>query len=231
MSKRQWRRTASPRAFARIGLRRRGNLRGERSDGGYVKRFFAENGKRWLSGVILSWRAGGWRYWAAIRRSPRVCCFSGVSKYGDGGSADKPDNIPAAEKFAAENKNTYGALASWNWRSGLLNKNEQKAEADLQRGLAATSDENLKAVINLRLARVRLAEAEADAALKTLDAVEAKDGRPLSLICAAKRCWAGSDKKARCNTGVNSDFYPGVEEMMRMKINNLCHLRGTRYST
>lgn len=42
----------------------------------------------------------------------------------------------------------------------------------MQQGLAATSDENLKAVINLRLARVQLQLKQADAALKTLDAVK-----------------------------------------------------------
>ncbi len=37
-----------------------------------------------------------------------------------------------------------------NWRSSLWIRMNLKAEAQLQQGLAATSDENLKAVINLR---------------------------------------------------------------------------------
>lgn len=51
-----------------------------------IKRFFAENGKALAVGVIFrGWRAG----WLALLEQPsdgvRACCFSGVSKCGDGG--------------------------------------------------------------------------------------------------------------------------------------------------
>jgi predicted negative regulator of RcsB-dependent stress response len=54
--------------------------------------------------------------------------------------------------------------------------------------LAATSDENLKAVINLRLARVQVQLKQADTALKTLETIKAKGGWPLLPICVVKRC-------------------------------------------
>ena len=78
-----------------------------------VKRFFAENGKALAVGVILGVGAliGG-RYWNSHQvdsaRSASLAYQNAVTAVSEG----KPDSIPAAEKFAAENKNTYGALAS-----------------------------------------------------------------------------------------------------------------------
>ncbi|WP_148180631.1 YfgM family protein, partial [Klebsiella pneumoniae] len=55
----------------------------------------------------------------------------------------------------------------------FVDKNDlQNAEKQLQQGLAAASDDNLKSVINMRLARVQLQLKQPDAALKTLDAVK-----------------------------------------------------------
>ncbi|WP_459583859.1 tetratricopeptide repeat protein, partial [Enterobacter hormaechei] len=62
-------------------------------------------------------------------------------------SAGKADSIPAAEKFAAPNKNTYDALASLELAQQFVDQNElEKPGSQLQQGLAATSDDNLKAV-------------------------------------------------------------------------------------
>lgn len=117
-------------------------------------------------------------------------------------SADKPDSIPAAEKFAAENKNTYGALASMELAQQFVDKNElKKAEAQLQQGLAATSDENLKAVINLRLARVQLQLKQADAALKTLDAVKGEGWTAIVADLRGEALLSKGDKKARAAHG------------------------------
>lgn len=88
-----------------------------------VKRFFAENGKALAVGVILGVGALiGWRYWNSHQvdsaRSASLAYQNAVTAVSEG----KPDSIPAAEKFAAENKNTYGAWLLWNLRSNLLTK-------------------------------------------------------------------------------------------------------------
>jgi hypothetical protein len=44
----------------------------------------------------------------------------------------------------------------WKWRSSLLIRTNWIKPAQLSQGLAAASDENLKAVINLRLARIQV---------------------------------------------------------------------------
>ena len=179
-----------------------------------VKRFFAENGKALAVGVILGVGALiGWRYWNSYQNA--------VTAVSEG----KPDSIPAAEKFAAENKNTYGALASLELAQQFVDKNElEKAAAQLQQGLADTSDENLKAVINLRLARVQVQLKQADAALKTLDTIKGEGWAAIVADLRGEALLSKGDKqgaRSAWEAGVKSDVTPALSEMMQMKINNL----------
>ena len=94
-----------------------------------VERFFAENGKALAVGVILGVGALiGWRYWNSHQvdsaRSASLAYQNAVTAVSEG----KPDSIPAAEKFAAENKNTYGALASLELAQQFVDKNELEKE-------------------------------------------------------------------------------------------------------
>ncbi len=181
-----------------------------------VKRFFAENGKALAVGVILGVGALiGWRYSASLAYQNAVTAVS----------EGKPDSIPAAEKFAAENKNTYGALASLELAQQFVDKNElEKAAAQLQQGLADTSDENLKAVINLRLARVQVQLKQADAALKTLDTIKGEGWAAIVADLRGEALLSKGDKqgaRSAWEAGVKSDVTPALSEMMQMKINNL----------
>ncbi|CDW59773.1 tRNA-synt His and TPR 21 and HGTP anticodon domai n containing protein [Trichuris trichiura] len=191
-----------------------------------VKRFFAENGKALAVGVILGVGALiGWRYWNSHQvdsaRSASLAYQNAVTAVSEG----KPDSIPAAEKFAAENKNTYGALASLELAQQFVDKNElEKAAAQLQQGLADTSDENLKAVINLRLARVQVQLKQADAALKTLDTIKGEGWAAIVADLRGEALLSKGDKqgaRSAWEAGVKSDVTPALSEMMQMKINNL----------
>ncbi|QLM07273.1 YfgM family protein [Escherichia fergusonii] len=191
-----------------------------------VKRFFAENGKALAVGVILGVGALiGWRYWNSHQvetaRSASLAYQNAVTE----ASAGKPEGIVVAEKFVTENKNTYGALASLELAQQFVDKNElQKAEAQLQQGLTATSDENLKAVINLRLARVQVQLKQADAALKILDTIKGEGWAAIVADLRGEALLSKGDKqgaRSAWEAGVKSDASPALSEMMRMKINNL----------
>ena len=173
-----------------------------------VKRFFAENGKALAVGVILGVGAQiGWRYWNSHQvdsaRSASLAYQNAVTAVSEG----KPDSIPAAEKFAAENKNTYGALASLELAQQFVDKNElEKAAAQLQQGLADTSDENLKAVIN------------------PLDAIKGEGWAAIVADLRGEALLSKGDKqgaRSAWEAGVKSDVTPALSEMMQMKINNL----------
>ena len=140
-------------------------------------------------------------------------------------SAGKAEDLSAAEKFAADNKNTYGALASMELAQQFVDQNQlEKAAAQLQQGLAATSDENLKAVITLRLARVQVQLKQADTALKTLESVKGEGWAAIVADLRGEALLSKGDKqgaRSAWEAGVKSNASPALSEMMQMKINNL----------
>jgi len=191
-----------------------------------VKRFFAENGKALAIGVVLGIGAlVGWRYWtshqAESAREASLAYQTAVTAI----SADKPQTLTAVEKFAAENQNTYGALASLEAAQQYVDKNDlAKAEANLQQGLKNTSDENLQALINLRLARIQVQQKQTDAALKTLDAIKGEGWVAIVADLRGEALLSKGDKQGARNAwskGVESNSSPALREMMQMKINNL----------
>jgi len=191
-----------------------------------VKRFFAENGKALAIGVVLGIGAlVGWRYWtshqAESAREASLAYQTAVTAI----SADKPQTLTAVEKFAAENQNTYGALASLEAAQQYVDKNElAKAEANLQQGLKNTSDENLQALINLRLARIQVQQKQTDAALKTLDAIKGEGWVAIVADLRGEALLSKGDKQGARDAwskGVESNSSPALREMMQMKINNL----------
>nr|WP_245397202.1 YfgM family protein [Citrobacter rodentium] len=191
-----------------------------------IKRFFAENGKALAVGVILGVGALiGWRYWTSHQtesaRSASLSYQNVVSSL----NAGKAENLTTAEKFAAENKNTYGALASMELAQQFVERSQlDKAVAQLQQGLAATSDENLKAVISLRLARVQVQLKQADTALKTLDTIKGEGWAAIVADLRGEALLSKGDKqgaRSAWEAGVNSKASPALSEMLQMKINNL----------
>jgi len=191
-----------------------------------VRRFFAENGKALAIGVVLGIGAlVGWRYWTGHQDDSVRTSSLTYEKAVSGIRADKPETLTAVEKFAAENQNTYGALASLELAQQFVDKNDlAKAEANLQQGLKNTRDENLQALINLRLARVQVQQKQADAALKTLDAIKGEGWVAVVADLRGEALLSKGDKQGARDAwskGVESNTSPALREMMQMKINNL----------
>lgn len=191
-----------------------------------VKRFFAENGKALAIGVVLGIGAlVGWRYWTGHQdESVRAASLEYQTAISDI-RADKPQTLTAVETFAAKNQNTYGALASLELAQQFVDKNDlAKAEANLQQGLKNTSDENLQALINVRLARVQIQQKQVDAALKTLDTVKGEGWVAIVADLRGEALLSKGDKEGARDAwskGVESNTSPALREMMQMKINNL----------
>ena len=191
-----------------------------------LKRFFAENGKALAVGVILGIGAlVGWRYWTSHQQDTARDASLAYEKATSALKSNTPEVLSGAEKFAADNKNTYGAFASLELAQHFVEQNDlPNAEKQLQQGLAAASDVNLKSVISMRLARVQLQMKQADAALKTLDSIKGEGWTAIVADLRGEILLSKGDKqgaRAAWEAGVKSDASPALSEMMRMKMNNL----------
>jgi len=191
-----------------------------------LKNFFAQNGKALVVGVVLGVGALlGWRYWSNHQDSGSREVSASYQQVTSALDATKPASLDAVAKFASENSNTYGALASLDLAKRYIDNNQlDKAVDQLQSGLKSTKDANLQAVLNLRLARIQLQQKQPDAVLKTLESVK---GDGWAAIVADVRGEAllskGDVKGARdaWSKGIASDASSTLKEMLQMKVNNL----------
>jgi len=191
-----------------------------------LRRFFANNGKALAVGVIIGIAAlGGWRYWASHEDSSSKAVSAQYQQVTTAMKADQPATLDAAAKFASENSNTYGALAAMDVAKQYVDASQlDKAASLLENGLKNTKDANLQAVINLRLARIQLQQNQADAALKTLDAVKGDGWTAIVADIRGEALLSKGDKqgaRAAWSKGVDSDASPALKQMMQMKMNNL----------
>lgn len=191
-----------------------------------VKRFFAENGKALVVGVVLGIGAlVGWRYWNNHQADSAMASSLAYQQVTSAVNANQPATLSAAEKFAAETKNTYGALASLELAQKYVDNNDlAKAAAQLQQGLSNTSDANLQALINVRLARIQIQQKQADTALKTLDGIKGEGWVAIVADLRGEALLSKGDKQGARDAwskGAQTDASPALREMMQMKINNL----------
>ncbi|MBC2873205.1 YfgM family protein [Klebsiella pneumoniae] len=190
-----------------------------------LKRFFAENGKALAVGVILGIGAlVGWRYWTSHQQDTARDASLAYEKATSALKSNTPEVLSGAEKFAADNK-IPTAPSPLELAQHFVEQNDlPNAEKQLQQGLAAASDDNLKSVISMRLARVQLQMKQADAALKTLDSIKGEGWTAIVADLRGEILLSKGDKqgaRAAWEAGVKSDASPALSEMMRMKMNNL----------
>ncbi|WP_387465837.1 YfgM family protein [Photorhabdus sp. RM323S] len=191
-----------------------------------IRRFFADNGKALVFGLVLG--AGaliGWRYWQSHQTNQLQGSAEAFEQVNRGLISGAKESHTAAEKFAAETNNSYGVMAHMHLAQLAVEKNElAKADQFLSAAVGQTKNEDLLALANIRLARVQLAEDKADAALKTLEQVKgsgwvavAEDIRGDALL--KKGDIAGA--RAAYTKGLGSDSPQAIKSMLNLKLNNL----------
>lgn len=191
-----------------------------------LRNFFANNGKALAIGVVIGIAAlGGWRYWSSHQDDTAKTVSAQYQQLTSAMQAGKPETLEAANRFASENSNTYGALAAMDLAKQYVDAGQlDKAATLLQNGLKDTKDANLQAVINLRLARIQLQQNQADAALKTLDGVKGDGWTAIVADIRGEALLTKGDKQGARDAwskGVESDTSPALKQMMQMKMNNL----------
>lgn len=191
-----------------------------------LRRFFANNGKALAVGVVLGIGAlAGWRYWSSHQDSSSREVSAHYQQLTSALDGNKPQTLEAVAKFASDNSNTYGALASLDLAKQYVDKNElAKAATQLQSGIKHTQNANLQAVMNLRLARIQLQQKQADEALKTLDSIKGEGWTAIVADIRGEALLSKGDKQGARDAwskGIDSEASPALKEMMQMKMNNL----------
>ncbi|CAQ83480.1 MULTISPECIES: YfgM family protein [Photorhabdus] len=191
-----------------------------------IRRFFANNGKALVFGLVLG--AGaliGWRYWQSHQTNQLQTSAEAFEQVNSGLLSGTKESNTAVEKFASETNNSYGVMAYMQLAKLAVEKNElAKAEQFLSTAVGQTKSENLQSLVNIRLARVQLAEDKADVALKTLEQVKgsgwiavAEDVRGDALL--KKGDIAGA--RAAYTKGLAANPSQAIKSMLNLKLNNL----------
>ena len=188
-----------------------------------LRRFFAENGKALAVGVVLGIGAlVGWRYWQSHENSNMMAASQSYQEASDRLAAGKPDDVAAAEKFVQANGNSYGVLAALQLAKHFVEQNDfAKAEQQLALAQGQTKDDNLLAMIDLR---VQLQEKKLDEALKTLDGVKGEGWAAMMQDVRGDVLLAKGDAKGAreaYSKGIESNASQALQVLLRMKLNNL----------
>lgn len=190
-----------------------------------VKQFFADNGKALAIGAVIGVAALiGWRLWVNHQANNALAASDDYVKLTSALKADNPASINALSTFAAQDKSSYGAFAALHLAKVYIDKDDfANAEKQLQQGLQDTQDENLQAVIRLRLARIQSEQKNPDAALKNLDAIKGDSWKALVADVRGDVLLNKGDKQGAISSwrqGINSDVSPALKQMMQTKLNN-----------
>ena len=191
-----------------------------------LRRFFIENGKALAIGVVIGIGALlGWRYWQNHQQAEMTGASQSYQQASEALTGGKADGVALAEKFIEKNANNYGVLAALQLAQHEVDqKNFAKAEQQLAWAQGQTKDENLKSLIDLRLARVQLQENKLDDALKTLYLINATGWVAMAQdIRGDVLVKKGDVKGAReaYSKGLASDASQSLQGLLRMKLNNL----------
>lgn len=141
-----------------------------------IKRFVFNNGKALLIGLVIVVSAIiGWNYWRTHQANSLQESAQSFEQISSQLHTRSNQALAAAERFANETNNIYSVLTNIELAKIAVEKNDiAGAEKTLLKALAIAKLDDLKNLLNVRLARVQLALNKPDQALITLTQVQDK---------------------------------------------------------
>jgi predicted negative regulator of RcsB-dependent stress response len=151
----------------------------EHEQGELVQKWLRENAWAIVTGVALGLLLiFGWQQWKAYRARHIAEASAQYQALSDAVTAKKTDDIgKIAELLRKDFSDTaYAAFAAMQQADAAVAKNDLAAAAsDLEWAQQQASVDGLKSLIALNLARVKLAQGDADGAIKLLDGIPKTD--------------------------------------------------------
>lgn len=191
-----------------------------------IKRFFVNKGKALLIGLVIG--VGviiGWNYWQSHQANSlqeSAQSFEQISSQLQTGSNQA---LAAAEQFANETNNIYGVLTNIELAKIAVEKSDiASAEKALLKALTIAKVDDLKDLLNVRLARIQLALNKTDQALISLTQVQDKGWSTIvedirGDILLKKGDIAGA--RAAYSKGIESSGAEMMKTILKIKINSL----------
>lgn len=191
-----------------------------------IKRFFVDNGVALIVGLVIGVGAIlGWNYWQSHKTNvlqESAQKFESISAQLHTGSAQ---GIEAAQKFAAETDDVYSAMIGLEIAQVSVDKGElANAEKALADALTKAKTDDMQDLINLRLARVQLAQGNADAALSSIANIKAKSWQAAAQYIRGDALLQKGDNagaKAAYTQGLESEGSQSLRSLLTLKLNNV----------
>ncbi|EKT55712.1 YfgM family protein [Providencia sneebia] len=191
-----------------------------------IKRFFANNGVALIIGLVVGIGAvWGWNYWQSHKTNvlqESAQKYETVSTQLHSGTAQ---GFEAAQKFAAETTDIYSAMMGLELAQVAVDKGDlANAEKSLADALSKAKTDDMTDLINLRLARVQLAQGNADAALASVGNIKAKSWQAAAQDVRGDALLHKGDlagAKAAYTQGLESEGSQTLRGLLTLKLNNI----------
>ncbi|SUC47810.1 Uncharacterized protein conserved in bacteria [Providencia stuartii] len=191
-----------------------------------IKRFFANNGVALVVGLVLGVGAvWGWNYWQSHKTNMLQESAQQFAKASEELHSGSTQGIEVAQKFAADTTDVYSAMIGLELAQVAVDKGDLAlAEKSLSAALTKAKTDDMLDLINFRLARVQLAQGNADAALASVGNIKGKawqaaaqDVRGDALLHKGDNAGA----KAAYTQGLDSEGSQTLKELLTLKLNNV----------
>jgi len=191
-----------------------------------IKRFFANYGAPLVIGLVIGvGGVFGWNYWQShkvnvLQESAQK--YEAINTQLRSGSEQ---GVIAAQKFAAETDDVYSAMMGLELAQIAVDKGDlANAQTALSNALAKAKTVDMQDLINLRLARVQLAQGNADAAIASVANIKGKSWQATAQDVRGDALLHKGDKagaKAAYAQGLESEGSQSLRGILTLKLNNV----------
>ncbi|HFF1655827.1 TPA: YfgM family protein [Providencia rettgeri] len=191
-----------------------------------IKRFFANYGAPLVIGLVIGvGGVFGWNYWQSHKVNVLQESAQKYETINTQLRSGSEQGVIAAQKFAAETDDVYSAMMGLELAQIAVDKGDlANAQTALSNALAKAKTVEMLDLINLRLARVQLAQGNADAAIASVANIKGKSWQATAQDVRGDALLHKGDKagaKAAYAQGLESEGSQSLRGILTLKLNNV----------